>query len=1406
MEQTNFPRGGRSASGVNPTFTASTASSSSDRRAKQSKLRHSSNQETESISQSELLKKRSSDFLFGGGGDDLERIKTASKRSKTKKDGQAHTASASTKSMLPLGGGAVIQQSGKGKAEVSSNMLTIEALSFNKLAAGMKLLGCVREVHRDLIVYSLPNLWTGYMLLSDFSKRTTTSNQQQQKSVIDDCRKMVQVGQYMTVVIVKAVKETAPSGQQPRRRIQVSCRPDWVNPRAMEDMIVSRNHPSQEIYEKHEMATIAKQNKKKSEKTRSPNALVLSGQVLSVEDHGLLVDLGLGRKGFLKFEDIEGSDYKVVEDEDEDTADTNNEEGDMGTDLLETTTSVETLVLRKGRMLDVMVNQHPASPETRTSILPLALPSRESFRHHLLSFTPTLSNLQPGSLVRAKIEAIAQNGLCVTFGKGAFRGAIHVSQLGGFWIPDGRLPSMDWKSVFETLGVSLTARIIAVDPNTKIIRLSIQPHILQLSPAPALPVVGSVIEKAIVLRTDPGVGALLALPNKTNKEDRDNMMDEADSKLEFNEELYEIESYREASQVRTVYVHISKAMDEGNDETGKTPEALFAKEFAPSTMHDVRILSTSNWVDGIASGATAGSIVTAHVLTHADLVPGKVYRQVPVSAHLNGGAVLVDFGMGVRGLIPAIHLFDQAATNDYRAKMRQVLFALQAKVDVRILSVDAEHKKCTVTAKKSLLKASDIITSFEEVKLGQKATGYISQVDDQGLSVTFFNGVYGRVTARSLAAELGVENHKENYQLGDVVQCRVANIKKRTRSRGRSRFEDADPSDEADDDDHIRKKWELTLSLRVHSTGDDDELQTEVVSESALKSTLRIRAGAVLPLRSLRVAELKKGKEKEKGGFVPGYAIVSVKSKYLLETGCTQAPQYIDCKLPYDQLLDNYQDTDVESAATLDALAEKLLTVGKKINRKGFVLTDPGKSTSDYTSGVGKLPVVSIRPKMVELAEAQAAGGKNDDKSLLLPDHNTHLFMGARLLGYVAHIDERHGTFVHFLNDLSGLLPKTKSGLKFPLFSTICTRIIALDVTTRPIKILLSREKDRKKFESQPDSAAVNFKRGDMISEVQVIKIDFFRAEVKILDSKWKEHSGVRARLHCTMAQSRPLEEPLKPAHEPNTKQIITKCHPFYDLKVGSNIRQLRVVAVDHRDGTCFLELTNKFHESAAKENEMNDLSDWLTKEASQMMPDQKVSGIVSSIDTKKGGLWLQVNPSVSGFVPGFEISEDADVLNNMSLYLPVGCRLDCTVIDKAALLKTRATYHRTRPKKGNQAQKESQKDKDQDRDIPYLSFLRINGKHTVPQKPRRGDLVIGRIQRTLHPLMPPALMLQLRSGFVGRCCITELDEPDEWMNMPLGRYAGGMSLLLDNEIDPENEDGDANPENVEGEGAPSTR
>jgi ribosomal protein S1 len=1222
----------------------------------------------------------SADFLFGGGATEDKARSVSSKRKKAKTTEKASSSGAS-QSLLPLGGGGVVHPTNK--------EAWIEPLSFSKLAKGFKLLGCVRAVHDDLVIFSLPNMWTGYMLLDDSRKKNGPGHEW-------SCRQMVQPGQILSVIILKAVQEDNKSvagNSGPRRRIQVTCVPAKMNPLEMSSSTMTS----------------------------------VRGQVISVEDHGLLVDLGMTRRGFLPFSEIDGEYTTEDDDKADNIADANKR------------------LLRAGSIHDFTVRSGGGAD---AKIVPLSMSSKVRGAKQFLpsTHTPTLAALQPGTLVHAKVERVVRNGLCVSFGgdNGVFRGAIEVNHLGSLWVPENKHESIEWKTIFET-NRSLTARIVAVDPITKIVRLSLMQHILDLKEPPALPAVGCIFEGATVIRLDPGVGALLALPDRL----------EEDAMPKRIHKLVSVEdAYGEATRVQAVYVHISKAIDERSG--GKTPEATFSKEFAPSTKHSVRILSTSNWIDGIASGATSDSVISAHVLTHADLLPGKVYHNVPVCAQLNGGAILVDFGLGVRGLIPPLHLFDQAATSDFRTKMGKVKYAVGAKVDVRVLSVDVESKRCVVSAKKSLLKADDVILSYDNIKLGDKGTGFISKVDDRGLSVTFFGGVYGRVTARSLVAELGVEDHKENYNAGDVVQCRIVNIKKR---KSRNLGQDDMDVDEADDS---RAYWELTLSLGAHSDG-DMQLEPDTLESSKSSQAVSLCAGAILPLKSLRIVELVAGREKEKG-YVPGHAIVRIKSKYLVEVESEAMLPYIECKLPYDQLLDQYDDNDVESAASLDALADKLLTVGKKIDREGLVMTDPRKSRAEYSSATGKLTVVSIRPKLVNAAKVQLViDEEKSSKELILPRPDTQLYMGAKLLGYVAQVDARFGAFVRFLDGMTGLVPKLKGGNDMKLFSTVETQIIALDVTTRPVKILLSlsRSKSKKKVVSEVEFEKVDIHVGDLIDEAQVNDLDFHRAKLQILDSKWAGSENIRARVHCTMAESKSAGKLAKTKSDAE-KQTISVVHPFYKWKTGMKLSDLTVVAVDCRAGIYYIELTNR--KTGATSTEASGTKSqpppFFFASASKLVPSQKVSGIVSSADQRRGGLWINLSPGVSGFLPGLELSLDPKVLNNLEQAFPVGSRLECSVLDKMAWIKLTAKLYGT-----------AKKDEKKKSDVPLLSLLH-DGDDSTTSKPIRGDLVVGRISNSLQALHAPALMFELRGGYVGRCCITEVDEVDDWVNMPLGRVS----------------------------------
>lgn len=1104
----------------------------------------------------------------------------------------------------------------------------------------------------------------------------------------------------LAVYVSKVAAETVGKGNQQVKRIQLSVEPHHIN-------------DTSEDFSQHD---------------------VLRGRIQSVEDHGVLVDLGNGAQGFCKFTNVEG-EYRTEMDE---------------------AISPQGRYLNEGRVLDfILEDKAKSGPESR--VASLCLPKSLAKRVNPSTYHPTLQALNPGGLVNCKVEAVARNGLLVSFA--VFRGAIHVNHLGANWIPANKQGSdADWKAVFADVR-NVAARIIAVDARTKVIRLSLQPHVLTLTEPPELPSVGTIIENATVIRLDPGIGALLSLPPV---EEPCHIVTPA---------LRKNASYCEAVKNPGVYVHISKAT------SARMSEADFTKEFAPSTNHKVRILSTSHWIDGMATGATAPEVVDAHVLQHADLVVGQIYRNVPVCGQLEGGSVMVDFGMGVRGLIPALHLFDKSnMTPDYRTKLRKEKFAEGNKVDVRVLSVDTRTKRCVVTAKKSLLKAADTIVEYSKVQPGQHATGFVSRLDDKALYVTFCNKVYGRVTARSLAAELGVENHRVDYAVGDVVKCRVISCRRRVgKNLNHYADEDIDDVDQAVEE---KGYWDLNLSLHVvegEGAGDDAALE-----EAKIKAQrIHLRSGEILPAKTMKVIELVPSIDKKNGsGFIPGHAIVRIKSKFIASEEDVDALPYVECKIPYDHILDSYETKDSESKEALDEFAKRHLTVGKKIDKPGLVLSDPKKSSDEYASGIGKLPIISLRPQLIETVEKNAETESAKEK-VLIPNASTSLFMGAIVRGFVHQSDPRHGAFVRFLDDVTGLVPNIKKGMNMQKWDTVTCKIVALDVTCQPPKILLRKVSDGSTDNS---SEELVIEVGDKIESVQVSDLNFSRASVQVMDSRFASKSKIRARIHVTMAHASAMSTPPRRqsgAVSAQGKETIGKVHPFYKWKKGMVLKDLVCVSSYVNRGVTYVELSNR-QVVAGKP------SDFI-KESSDLQPGMKVSGVIVGVAKSRRGLWLQPSPGVNCFVPALELCEDVDILNDLGSYYPVGAILECCVMDKTAW-KRRQNWGVRAPKlKADDEHKNSK-----DANIPFLSVLLAQRDASKIEKPEKGQLVVGRINRSTRLYRAPSLMIDLRGGYHGRCCITELEEADEWVNMPIGRQVDAADKDADNHTEDEKPPGDS--------------
>ena len=1267
------------------------------------------------------------DFLFGASKSSTST--SIKKKRKTSSDG----AGSGKHSLLPMGGGGVVQSSSEKRDKGKSSAPVIEAFGFSKLAQGTKVLGVIREVQHEFAVVSLPNLLTGYMLAGGNGGHSL--------------KDVVRVGQTLSVVVEKVVSETV--GGQKRRRIQVSALPGKINPRGGDG-----DSPSQQ--------------------------LPVRGQIVSVEDHGCLIDLGYSRQGFLKFDSIGAKDYVVLE---------------KGEELEEE--SSKTLVLQPGRLYDFLMQ------DSQKQVVSLTLPSTKKLSNLLVAppvsktATPyTLSSITPGWLVSAKVECLAKNGLCVTFLGNVFRGAIEMGHLGGSFLKNDKSigskgnSEEPWKDIFGN-HQHFQARIIAVDVATKLIRLSLLPHLLELGESPieasaSLPEIGTVIENCTVVRHDSGIGALLALPDLYSQNRFSKRIKKSD--------LYQSsEAYQQAIQVRATYVHISKAFDapSGKKKQQTDDDTLFAKEFGMGSTHSVRILSCGNWMDGVASGACASSILEAHVFTHADIQPGQVYKQVPVVAQLQGGSILVRLGSSglsvIRGLIPPLHLFDTSSSSEYRKKLLKAKYAVDAKIDVRVLEVDVAKKQCIVTTKKQLVKSPHSVPqSFEHLKVGQIATGFVSKMDQKALFVTFCNKVYGKVTARSLSCELGIENMAENYKIGDVVTCRVVKLQRRSSKKKKSWQGDHEEEDEDESDSeqepHVNKPrsyWEVTLSLNVAQEGEEDGDENAAMEENELTKRVKVQAGAILPLKSMKIVELQPGKPKKDGGFVPGYAIVSIKSKHLVKDVSTFMMTNMECKLPYDQLLDQYSPEDIESVQALDELAERVLQIGKKINQKGIILTDPQKSNVDYSTGIGKLAVVSLRKNLIETIEAQYSKAEEEQpgsEDIFVPNPDAPLFVGALVKGYVAQVDQRHGAFIRFLDGMTGLIPKKNGGLRLNLYETIVTRIKTIDDSKKPQRILLENVSGgiSSNTKAKKEELPLPFTPGDIIPKAKVTDVEFFKASVKFPELESSSET-IHASIHCSMKES--AYKTVKSRKRNNIvvggnvgikeQQVISTGHPFYGLKIGHKFANLSVVSVNRHGrgkGIVHVQLADR---SMGEETNDESAAPTIVEERSELKPGMITSGIVTGVAPKNKGLFIQVSPFVKGFIPGLELSRDLAVLNNMSAQSLVGMRLKCRVMDDQQ-------WHAIRAKCpfASQHQKSLKDRKSEQAKNPklFLSVIACEEESASISKPGRGDLVIGKYNKALRSTNAPSMMVSLRGGYLGRCCITELEEIDDWENMPLGR------------------------------------
>ena len=760
----------------------------------------------------------------------------------------------------------------------------------------------------------------------------------------------------------------------------------------------------------------------------------MRGRIHTLEDHGAVVDVGLsGVLAFLPFKQVEGfsgcvktssDDNASASDSGDDETDNDSKDNDVGHD------DNRQRKLRAGMLFDAVIlsKAEQGGRPFLTLSFPLSKTFAKTIDDEVLSerVKYTVKALVPGMKVNCFVDGYAQNGLLVNF-LTHFRGAIDCNHIGGLYAGD------EWKKVFKDGCVrGVTARIIAIDAASKLIRLTLLPHLLTLSLSSSFPSFmknGEILnEKCRVLRVDKGVGVLIGVPPDDDVLDKENNT----GKREQNDPLKSVE-HLQALATRGIFVHISKCIDEPkkkkHDEASKMDlsKTFKVQEIVPK----VRIITTNQCLfEGWATGTTAKSAVAdGAILDYKDIIPGSIHRGVEILRILDSG-VLVSLGNGIKAMCSNMHLSDTNFSKK-SSSIKQKLSVGKRLDSVRVIVSNPQEKRCIVTMKPTLLRdKSGPLSSFESCKRGRRCTGFISKVTLKGVNVTFYNDVHGFISAKSLAKDAGVENPIENYQVGNTLVCRVISLEKR----------DA--------------KYRLSLSL--------DNGEEEIVGHNLDANLTEITAGTIL--KNGKVLKISEGDEDDSDNFDPGYAIVYFSN-----------PIKIECRLGFDQLTDSFESPCTNSL--LNKYASANLKVGKILKTDAILMNN--------LVG-GGLPLISLKQSLVSYQAPIS-----EKPLIILPSAAKELFVGAICIGYVVRIDQRFGAFVRFLNGLTGIIPKLKQGCEMPLFDTITCKVIALDTSDshRP-KILLRKSGKKRntsvKFDKDATQAMLNLKVDDIIQQVEV--------------------------------------------------------------------------------------------------------------------------------------------------------------------------------------------------------------------------------------------------------------------------------------------------------------------------------
>ncbi|KAF4369032.1 hypothetical protein F8388_013361 [Cannabis sativa] len=328
--------------------------------------------------------------------------------------------------------------------------------------------------------------------------------------------------------------------------------------------------------------------------------------------------------------------------------------------------------------------------------------------------------LTPGMMVNARVQSTLENGVMLSF-LTYFTGTVDMFHL------QSSFATSNWQDDYNQTK-KVNARILFIDPSSRAVGLTLNPHLVQNMSPPSHVKVGDIYEDLKVVRVDRGLGLLLEIPT---------------------------------SPVPTpAYVSISDVTEDGIHK--------LEKKFKEGSRVRVRILGFRH-LEGVATGTLKAGAFEGSVFTHSDVKPGMIVRAKVIA--VEPYQAIVKFSGGIKALCPLRHM------SEFELSKPGKKFQVGAELVFRVLG--CKSKRITVTHKKTLVKSKlPIVSSYADAIDGLITHGWITKIEEHGCFVRFYSGVQGFAPRLVPIAksQLGLDPGSDPssiYHVGQVVKCRI---------------------------------------------------------------------------------------------------------------------------------------------------------------------------------------------------------------------------------------------------------------------------------------------------------------------------------------------------------------------------------------------------------------------------------------------------------------------------------------------------------------------------------------------------------------------------------------------------------------------------------------------------------